>query len=133
MDIEGRDESRVESVRLLRRLDPDLMENKHQVPPSVFRGSREMQIGFLQALFTADGTVAGTTQKGYSVRLASSRLVLLEDVQRLLLNLGIYSKIYRERGRRASEHCRTARAEPRSTSATRITSWSCPCEPPALR
>jgi len=98
VDIEGRDESRVESVRLLRRLDPDLMENKHQVPPSVFRGSREMQIGFLQALFTADGTVAGTTQKGYSVRLASSRLVLLEDVQRLLLNLGIYSKIYRERG-----------------------------------
>lgn len=56
-----------------------------------------MQRGFLQALFTADGYVNDGGEKGCSVRLSSSHLPLLKDVQRLLLNFGIASHIYEER------------------------------------
>ncbi|GAC1625792.1 MAG: hypothetical protein NVS4B9_17280 [Ktedonobacteraceae bacterium] len=95
--IIGREETRVESTRLLNMMDPELLQNKLQVPPTVFRGSREMQKGFLTALFTADSSVQGSTAKGLSVRLTSVSQQLLEGVQRLLLNFGIYSQIYKNR------------------------------------
>ena len=95
--IASREESRVESVRLLRLIDQELLKNKLQVPPSVTRGSREMQQAFLTALFTADGSVQGTMEKGISVRLTSISQELLEGVQRLLLNFGIVSRIYKNR------------------------------------
>ncbi|HWE61037.1 MAG TPA: ribonucleotide reductase N-terminal alpha domain-containing protein, partial [Chloroflexota bacterium] len=97
IDVPERDESRIRSVRLLRFIDPELVAHKTQVPPSVLRGSRQMQVGFLQALFTADGTVGGSTTHGLTVHLASSCLSLLEGVQRVLLNLGVASRIYAER------------------------------------
>src|SRR5205085_3833819 len=85
------------SVRLVRLLDAELMTSKHQVPPSVLRGAREMQVGFLQALFSADGTVGGTQENGLTVRLPSSFPTLLAGVQRVLLNFGIASRIYQRR------------------------------------
>ncbi|GCE17049.1 intein-containing adenosylcobalamin-dependent ribonucleoside-diphosphate reductase [Dictyobacter kobayashii] len=97
LQIAEREETHVESVRLLRMVDPELLVNKLQVPPSVFRGSHEMQKGFLAALFTADGSVQGSLEKGVSVRLTSVNQNLLEGVQQLLLNFGIYSRIYTER------------------------------------
>lgn len=97
IDITARNETRVESTRLLHLIDPALRESKLQVPPSVLRGSREMQQGFLSALFTADGSVQGSREKGASVRLTSISLELLEGVQRLLLNFGIASCIYKNR------------------------------------
>ncbi|MEW6545094.1 MAG: ribonucleotide reductase N-terminal alpha domain-containing protein [Nitrospirota bacterium] len=72
-------------------------QNKLTVPKAVLAGSAEMQQGFLQALFTADGTVIGAPNKGVSVRLCSISLPLLQDVQRLLLNWGIASAIYQNR------------------------------------
>lgn len=72
-------------------------KNKHRVPREVFSGTEAMQRGFLQALFTADGTVIGNADKGLSVRLAQSNRKLLEEVQMLLLNFGIASKIYLNR------------------------------------
>jgi len=95
--IKEREETRVESVRLMRHVDPELLINKLQVPPTVLRGSHEMQKGFLSALFTADGSVQGTMEKGISVRLTSVSQELLEGVQRLLLNFGIASHIYKNR------------------------------------
>ncbi len=95
--IVGREETRIESTRLLRMMDPELLQNKLQVPPTVFRGSREMQQGFLTALFTADGSVQGSVAKGLSARLTSISQKLLEGVQQLLLNFGIYSQIYKNR------------------------------------
>jgi ribonucleoside-diphosphate reductase alpha chain len=95
--IDERNETRVESTRLLHLIDHELLENKLQVPPSVLRGSREMQRGFLSALFTADGSAQGTMEKGTSVRLTSVSQNLLEDVQRLLLNFGIASRLYKNR------------------------------------
>jgi len=95
--IAGRDETRIESARLLHLIDPELLKSKLQVPPSVLCGSREIQKYFLAALFTADGSVQGTMQKGISVRLTSISQSMLEDVQRLLLNFGIASHIYKNR------------------------------------
>ncbi len=54
-----------------------------------------MQKGFLSALFTADGSIQGTLEKGISVRLTSVSQTLLEGVQRLLLNFGIASCLTR--------------------------------------
>lgn len=98
VDIKGRDEARVQSDRL-RKLATDfgLAEKKHQVPEVVFKGTEDMQRGYLQALFTADGGFQGNTTNGTSVRLAASYLELLEQVQILLGNFGIASRIYKNR------------------------------------
>jgi ribonucleoside-diphosphate reductase alpha chain len=92
------EEARIRSARLYElAAEAGLAEEKHQVPQQVLRGSEEMARGFLQALFTADGSVQGSVEDGLSVRLSSSDRDLLVDVQRLLLNFGIASKIYDER------------------------------------
>lgn len=97
VDVTGRDEARIGSTRLRRLVEQyGLTENKLQVPEQVFRGTEEMQRGFLQALFTADGGVQygkGTL----NVRLASSHLPLLQQTQQVLANFGIVSRIYRNR------------------------------------
>ena len=74
-----------------------LAANKLRVPPAIRRGSEGLQRGFLQGLFSADGTVSGSKEKGFSVRLTSISLELLEAVQQMLLNFGIASRVYRDR------------------------------------
>jgi len=69
-----------------------------RVPETLFRATREAVIGFLQGIFTADGTLANAHNGTAYVRLTSKSRALLEDVQVLLLNLGIMSTIY-ERSR----------------------------------
>ncbi len=65
-----------------------------EVPESVYTAPEEGVIGFLQGLFTADGTV--NYQEGHSsyVRLTAKSQKLLRGVQVILLNLGIKSRIY---------------------------------------
>ncbi len=95
-EINGRDESRIRSATLtpiLQNAGVDI-DNKLKVPSQVWSGTREMQQGFLQAIFTADGHTAGSTKKGVSVRLTSISQELLKEAQLLLLNFGIMSKIY---------------------------------------
>ncbi|WP_251343021.1 LAGLIDADG family homing endonuclease [Haloplanus sp. GDY1] len=91
-------EQRIRSARLYEYAEEaGLVEDKLSVPDAVMRGSEEMARGFLRALFTADGSVQGTVEKGVSVRLWSADADLLGDVQRLLLNFGIASKVYENR------------------------------------
>ena len=74
-----------------------------RAPHALWRAPRQAVLGFLSALFTADGTVnLSERKKSCSVRLASSSRGLLNDVQLLLLNEGIVSKLYERRpaGRR---------------------------------
>lgn len=98
VSVDQRDEARVASDRLRNwAAQYGLVENKFIVPQGVLAGSEEIQRGFLQALFTADGQVNDGGEKGCSVRLSSSYLPLLKDVQRLLLNFGIASHIYESR------------------------------------
>jgi ribonucleotide reductase alpha subunit len=63
------------------------------VPEAIFTGTEEAVVGFLQALFTADGTMA-VGEKGNYVRLTSKSGQLLKEVQVLLLNMGMLSTIY---------------------------------------
>ncbi len=97
--IESENKAIVESVRLWRIANRYGLthENKYVVPSAVFEGSEEFQRGFLQALFSSDGTVIGTIEKGVSVRLTSVSKRLLQQTQILLLNFGIIGKIYENR------------------------------------
>ncbi|MBI4434597.1 hypothetical protein HY635_02160 [Candidatus Uhrbacteria bacterium] len=98
--IDERDEERVSSRRLAQifgTMGIDLAGEKLRVPEVVFRGNEDMQRGFLAALFTADGQVSGSLEKGVSVRLTSISRELLQDVQQVLLNFCIPSTIYENR------------------------------------
>ena len=101
VDITNRDQATVSSARFARTILETYgitQANKVDgVPDGVLAGSEELQRGFLQALFTADGHVSGATGTALHVRLTSVSLPLLRDVQRMLLNFGIASRIYAER------------------------------------
>ena len=72
--------------------------HEKRVPNSVWSAPREAVIGFLQGLFTTDGTVnVSAYKKSCSIRLASSSVDLLRDVQMLLLNFGIVSRLHKRR------------------------------------
>ena len=74
-------------------------ETKLKVPEIVWRGNEECVKGYLRALFQADGTVnvSGNDGTSCSVRLASSQPSLLKDVQMLLANFGIFSRMLKRR------------------------------------
>lgn len=92
------DRTVVGSVRLQRILERyGLLEKKLQVPEVVFNGTEEMQRGYLQGLFSADGSIQGNLKTGLSIRLTSTSLELLSQVQILLGNFGIKGKIYKFR------------------------------------
>lgn len=63
---------------------------ERRLPEIAWRLDPESLAEFLRGLFTADGTVDADA----AVRLTSSSLRLLKDVQVLLTTLGIYSRIY---------------------------------------
>src|SRR5207245_2618699 len=65
-----------------------------EVPAPLFTAPREAIIGFLQALFTADGTVRDSPKTNSSwIALPSKSGGLLQGVQALLLHLGLKSGI----------------------------------------
>ncbi|MBI2107913.1 intein-containing adenosylcobalamin-dependent ribonucleoside-diphosphate reductase [Candidatus Woesearchaeota archaeon] len=64
------------------------------VPQSVFTATEEAVIGFLQGIFSADGTIGMGSESRNYIRLNSSSIRLLKDVQLILLNIGIRSSIY---------------------------------------
>ncbi|MDP3765943.1 MAG: ribonucleotide reductase N-terminal alpha domain-containing protein [Nanoarchaeota archaeon] len=68
-------------------------ENKG-MPSSLFTATEDAVIGFLQGLFAADGTIGLSSESRNYIRLNSSNIQLLKEVQLLLLNLGIRSSIY---------------------------------------
>lgn len=71
--------------------------HEKEMPASVFSMDEESAKCFLSALFAADGSVQGNREKGVSVRLSSNSIKLLKQVQTLLLQFGIVSKVYFER------------------------------------
>ncbi len=67
---------------------------EREVPLTLFTATEEAVLGFLEGLLSSDGTIAlGTESRNY-VRLNSSSLKLLKQVQLLLLNFGMKSTIY---------------------------------------
>jgi ribonucleoside-diphosphate reductase alpha chain len=75
-----------------------LSSREQRVPASIWKAPRPAVVGFLQGLFTAKGVVhLSATQKTCSIRLPADSLELLQEVQLLLLNSGIVSRIQKRR------------------------------------
>jgi len=73
-------------------------QSKFKVPEVIWRGTEACAKGYLRALFHADGTVnISSNGQSCSIRLASSYVSLLKDVQMLLANLGIFCRIRKRR------------------------------------
>lgn len=87
--------------------------SEKRVPNSIFTAPKEVVVGFLQGLFSADGTISTHKKnKTYYIRLTSKSEELLRDTQLLLLNLGIKSKIYaRHRSKRLTFSYKTIKGE----------------------
>jgi ribonucleoside-diphosphate reductase alpha chain len=68
--------------------------SKKEVPETLFWATEEAVIGFLQGLFTSDGTIGFLKDRNAYIRLTAKSRALLKGVQLLLLQLGIKSKIY---------------------------------------
>jgi len=85
-----------------------------RVPTSLFEAPEKAVRGFLQGLFTADGTVNYRENKRAYVRLTSKSKQLQKDVQLLLMNLGVFSRLYdRSRDSRTSFTYTTVAGEQR--------------------
>ena len=74
----------------------------------IYEGSKDFKLaleeeslsfiaGFISGFFDADGSVRGNLNKGLSIRLSQSNIPKLESVQRMLLNFGIISTLYKNR------------------------------------
>ncbi len=81
-------------IEFLKTLGIKEAHQEREVPASLFTAPIDAVVGFLEGLFSSDGTVGlGSKSRNY-VRLNSSSLKLLKGVQLLLLNLGVRSSIY---------------------------------------
>mgnify|MGYP000113646479 CR=1 FL=1 len=61
------------------------------------QGSYDFSKGLVQGFFDANGSVQGDQQQGVSIRLCQTDIKRLQSIQRLLLAMGIYSKIFKNR------------------------------------
>ena len=97
-EIEDRDMVTVGSVYVANLCEQYGIDRDKTIKESVLLDtSSEFQRGFLCGLFDADGSVQGSLTKGVSVRLGSVTLQHLHVAQKMLLNLGVASTIYRHR------------------------------------
>jgi ribonucleoside-diphosphate reductase alpha chain len=98
IEIAGRNELRLSFAGLKTFAEELGMSSGNKaITPAIESASSDFYKGFLQGFFDADGSVQGTQEKGISIRLSQSDLPRLEAVQRMLLRLGIYSTLYRNR------------------------------------
>ncbi len=73
-------------------------ETKLKVPEIVWRGREDCVRGYLRGLFQTDGTVnVSEGSQTCSVRLSSVHRPLLQEVQQLLTNFGVFSRIHQRR------------------------------------
>ncbi len=67
------------------------------ITPRMEATSSAFHRGLLRGLFDADGSVQGQQDKGVSVRLTQADLATLQAAQRMLLRLGVNSRLYMDR------------------------------------
>ncbi|MBL8538743.1 MAG: ribonucleoside-diphosphate reductase, adenosylcobalamin-dependent, partial [Betaproteobacteria bacterium] len=93
--IAGRGEFRLASGALRRlALSLGLAPRAKRITDGIERASSDFCRGLLRGLFDADGSVQGSQEKGVSVRLTQTDRENLTRTQRMLLRLGIASKLY---------------------------------------
>jgi ribonucleoside-diphosphate reductase alpha chain len=90
-----------------------LKSNQKVVPEKILTLDKESMKYFLSALFTCDGSIQGSKEKGVSIRLASNSLTLLKQVQLMLLQFGIFSKLYENRREECWKILPDARRKPK--------------------
>ena len=78
-------------------LDEILEIDTKEIKPAIYTKSKEFISGFLSGILDADGSVQGTTKKGYSVRISQSNVSMLRHCQRLFSMLGVASTVYENR------------------------------------
>jgi ribonucleoside-diphosphate reductase alpha chain len=105
VDVPQRNVIFIKSILLARALEHYgfTRKTKLRVPEVIWRGSETCVRGYLRALFQSDGTVnVSVSSQACSVRLASSEQRLLQDIQIVLANFGIYCsvRLCRKPGRR---------------------------------
>lgn len=78
-------------------------ENKN-ITPEIEKCSSDFYKGFIKGLFDTDGTVSlPYNEKGsYYVSITQSNLEFMKSLQRMLLRLGIYSTIYKDRKKKST-------------------------------
>ncbi len=97
-EVKGRNEFRLKSAALRDlALELGMKPGDKLISPAMEKASSDFYRGFLRGLFDADGSVQGSQRKGVSIRLAQSDLARLQAVQRMLLRLGIVSRLYKNR------------------------------------
>jgi ribonucleoside-diphosphate reductase alpha chain len=97
-EVAGRREFRMKSAALRDlAFEFGMSVGDKSITPALEQASSDACRGFLRGFFDADGSVQGSQAKGVSVRLAQSDLPRLEAVQRMLLRLGMPSRICRDR------------------------------------
>lgn len=101
-DVKNRNSCCTGSRKLWQLSEKFGISHNKEISDTILLTSSEFQKGFLMGIFDADGTVIGSREKGVSIRLSSSTPQHLEYCQKMLLNLGINSKIYYNR-RKARE------------------------------
>jgi intein/homing endonuclease len=74
-----------------------LSPEKHLSKSAISGKSPSFLSGLISGYFDADGSVAQNSQKGNSIRILSSQLTNLENLQIVLNYFGIFSKIYNNR------------------------------------
>lgn len=72
-------------------------KSKTAVPNFVIEGGKATQIAYLSGLYQMDASITGTVNTGVSIELGSIDHEMLVQVQRMLLNLGVYTRIYANR------------------------------------
>jgi len=96
--IYGRGEYRLSIAAVTKLANKlDIYPGNKIITEKIEKTSFDFHRGFLRGVFDADGSVQGSQKKGVSVRLSQSNIETLEAVQRMLLRLGIFSKIYKNR------------------------------------
>ena len=88
---------RIGSVGLFSLVEKYNMHIKKEITDEIEKGSHNFYKGFLQGWFDADGSIQGNFEKGLSIRLWSVDYNSLIKAQRMLLRMGILSKVYKER------------------------------------
>lgn len=72
--------------------------SKLRVPDFVRHGDRETVCAYLSGLYQADGSVTGSEKSRIcSIELGSVHREFLVEIQRLLINLGVFTRIYATR------------------------------------
>ncbi len=98
ISVPGRNEFRMATAAISElAAGMGMVPGNKAITPRLEQASSAGYRGFLRGFFDADGSVQGSQSKGVSIRLSQSDLDRLKCVQRMLLRLGVASKIYTDR------------------------------------